>query len=55
MVHIAGEVATAIDLDSERPARRAALLERDGVDRALIALSSPLGIEALPRGRRRRA
>jgi hypothetical protein len=48
-VHVAGEVATAVDLDSERPARRTALLARDGVDRALIALSSPLGIEALPR------
>lgn len=31
------------------PARRARLLERDGVQRALLALSSPLGVEALPR------
>ena len=28
---------------------RADLLERDGVDHALLAISSPLGIEALPR------
>jgi len=48
-VHAGGEVAAAIDLERERPAARVALLERDGVDRALIALSSPLGIEALPR------
>jgi hypothetical protein len=30
------------------PGARAALLRRDGVDRALLAVSSPLGIEALP-------
>jgi 6-methylsalicylate decarboxylase len=48
-IHLAGEGASAVDLASERPERRAALLSRDGVDRALIALSSPLGIEALPR------
>ncbi len=48
-VHAGGEVAAAIDLVRERPAARVALLERDGVDRALVALSSPLGIEALPR------
>jgi hypothetical protein len=48
-VHLAGEVPSAVDLDGERPATRSALLERDGVDCALIALSSPLGIEALPR------
>jgi predicted TIM-barrel fold metal-dependent hydrolase len=49
MIHVACETPSAIDLESERPALRAALLARDGVDRALIALSSPLGIEALPR------
>ncbi|MEA2372219.1 MAG: 6-methylsalicylate decarboxylase [Solirubrobacteraceae bacterium] len=31
------------------PQARRAQLERDGVDRALLAISSPLGIEALPR------
>ncbi len=49
VVHVAGETPSAVDLDAERPAARAELLERDGVDRALIAISSPLGIEALPR------
>src|SRR5665213_151127 len=49
IVHVAGETPSAVDLDAERPAARAALLQRDGVDRALIAMSSPLGIEALPR------
>jgi len=49
VVHVAGETPSAVDLDSERPAARQLLLQRDGVDRALIALSSPLGIEALPR------
>jgi predicted TIM-barrel fold metal-dependent hydrolase len=49
IVHVAGETPSAVDLEAERPAARAALLARDGVDRALIAMSSPLGIEALPR------
>src|SRR4051794_3034917 len=31
------------------PVARAARLRRDGLDRALLAISSPLGIEALPR------
>jgi hypothetical protein len=48
-IHLAGEVPSAVDLESERPQRRQELLERDGIDCALIALSSPLGIEALPR------
>ena len=48
-IHLAGEVPSAVDLESERPQRRLELLERDGIDCALIALSSPLGIEALPR------
>ena len=38
-----------IDLPAETPARRAALVEQDGLDRALLCLSSPLGIESLPR------
>jgi hypothetical protein len=53
MVHVAGELASAVDLESERPSRRVPLLERDGVDGAVIALSSPLGIEALPRAEAR--
>jgi 6-methylsalicylate decarboxylase len=45
----AGERPYVIDLQSEAPARRAALVEQDGLDRALLCLSSPLGIETLPR------
>ncbi len=45
----AGERPYVIDLASEAPARRTALVQRDGLDRALLCLSSPLGIESLPR------
>jgi len=48
-VHCAGEQAWAVDLEAESPALRAELVHRDGLDRALVALSSPIGIEALPR------
>jgi hypothetical protein len=51
VLFLAGERPYVIDLDSEAPARRAALVERDGLDRALVCLSSPLGIEQLPRER----
>jgi len=50
VVHARGEVAAPIDLAGEHPAARAALLAQDGVEAALVALSSPIGIEALPRG-----
>jgi hypothetical protein len=49
VLYLAGERPYVIDLASEEPARRAALLERDGIDRALLCISSPLGIESLPR------
>jgi predicted TIM-barrel fold metal-dependent hydrolase len=49
VVHCAGEQPWAIDVASEAPARRAALLDADGLDGAVIALSSLIGIEALPR------
>lgn len=49
VVHCAGEQAWAIDLDAESPDRRANLIAADGLDLALIALSTPVGIEALPR------
>lgn len=49
VLYLAGERPYVIDLASEQPARRAALVERDGLDWALLCLSSPLGIEALPR------
>jgi predicted TIM-barrel fold metal-dependent hydrolase len=53
IVHVAGETPSAVDLEAERPAARAALFARDGVDRAVVAISSPLGIEALPRAEAR--
>ncbi|HEY2632072.1 MAG TPA: amidohydrolase family protein [Solirubrobacteraceae bacterium] len=49
VLFLAGEQPYAIDLDGEAPARRAQLAEADGVNRALVVPSSPLGIEALSR------
>jgi predicted TIM-barrel fold metal-dependent hydrolase len=49
VLHSAGERAYVIDTDGEAPDRRAALVHSDGLDRALVAISSPIGIEALPR------
>ena len=49
VLFLASERPYVIDLSAEAPARRAALLEQDGLDRALLCLSSPLGIESLPR------
>lgn len=49
VLHCAGEQAWAIDVESETPDRRADLVRADALDLALIALSSPVGIEALPR------
>ena len=49
VLYLAGERPYVIDLESEDPVRRAGLAQRDGVDRALVCLSSPLGIEWLPR------
>jgi 6-methylsalicylate decarboxylase len=49
VLYLAGERPYVIDLSSEAPARRAALVEGDGLDRALLCLSSPLGIEWLAR------
>ncbi len=45
----AGERPYVIDLAGEAPAQRARLVERDGLDRALVCLSSPLAIECLAR------
>src|SRR4051794_10125645 len=45
-----GEPARPVDLAAHDPVRRAGLLRDDGVDRAVVALSCPLGIEALPPG-----
>jgi hypothetical protein len=49
VLHCAGELPYVIDVEAETPARRSRLLSTDGVDQALIALSSPIGIEALER------
>ncbi len=49
VLFLAGERPYVIDTCSETPDRRAATLQADGLDRALICLSSPLGIESLPR------
>lgn len=49
VLHSAGERPYVIDVASEAPERRRALHERDGIEVALIAISSPIGIEALPR------
>jgi hypothetical protein len=49
VLYLADERPYVIDLPSESPSRRTALVERDGLDGALICLSSPLGIESLPR------
>jgi predicted TIM-barrel fold metal-dependent hydrolase len=49
ILHSAAEQPYVIDVAAEAPARRAACVEEDGLDLALIAISSPIGIEALPR------
>jgi 6-methylsalicylate decarboxylase len=49
VLFLAGEQPYVINLDTEAPEHRAALVARDGLDRALVCLSSPLGIEMLPR------
>jgi predicted TIM-barrel fold metal-dependent hydrolase len=49
VLFLASERPYVIDLAAEAPAPRAALVELDGLDRALLCLSSPLGIESLPR------
>lgn len=49
VLHLGGEQPYVIDRDAEAPEHRAALVRTDGFDLALLCLSSPLGIEALPR------
>jgi 6-methylsalicylate decarboxylase len=48
-LHAAGERRCAIDLNSQSALRRTRLLDEDRIELAVIALSSPIGIEALPR------
>jgi predicted TIM-barrel fold metal-dependent hydrolase len=49
VLHSAGEQPYVIDRDAESPSRRATLVDGDGLDLALVALSSAIGVEALPR------
>jgi hypothetical protein len=49
VLYLAGERPYVIDRRGEAPAARAELIGRDGLDRALLCLSSPVGIERLPR------
>lgn len=53
ILHSAGECAYVIDTDIETPSQRATTIRDAGLDLALIALSSPIGIEALPSGEAR--
>jgi predicted TIM-barrel fold metal-dependent hydrolase len=49
VLHSAGEHPYLIDVGAESPERRGQLVRDDGLDLALVAISSPIGIEALPR------
>jgi 6-methylsalicylate decarboxylase len=49
VLHCAGEQAWAIDVESETAEGRAGLAHADGLDRVIVAPSSPIGLEALPR------
>jgi hypothetical protein len=49
VLFLSGERPYVIDLSSEAPANRSELVELDGLDMALLCLSSPLGIEWLAR------
>ena len=51
VLHSAAESPYVIDVAAEAPERRAARVHDDGLDLALVAISSPIGIEALPRER----
>ena len=48
VLRVRGEPETPLDLSDHDPDRRAELVGADGLDRALVAPSTPLGIEALP-------
>jgi 6-methylsalicylate decarboxylase len=50
VLRLRGEPETPLDLADHDPERRAALITADGLERALVAPSVPLGIEALPPG-----
>lgn len=48
ILHSVGEQPYLLDVYAETPERRAGLLAEDGLDLALVALSSAIGVEALP-------
>jgi 6-methylsalicylate decarboxylase len=48
ILRLLGEPEALIDFADHDPDRRAALVSADGLDRVLVAPSTPLGIEALP-------
>ena len=47
-LELAGEAPAAFDVRAHDPAARADVAAGDGIDRVLVAPSSPLGIESLP-------
>ena len=47
-LELSGEAPAVFDLRAHDPAARTALAGRDGLERVLVAPSSPLGIEGLP-------
>ncbi|HEY3759694.1 MAG TPA: amidohydrolase family protein [Solirubrobacteraceae bacterium] len=49
ILHSAGEQPYLVDIEAEAAHRRASLIEEDNLDLALVALSSAIGVEALPR------
>jgi 6-methylsalicylate decarboxylase len=49
-LRLPGEPEAPVDLADHDPDRRAAQVGSDGLDRVLVAPSTPLGIEALPAG-----
>ncbi len=49
VLYLVGERPYVIEHSRDEAARRAALVDGDGLDLALVCLSSPLGIEWLPR------
>ena len=49
VLYAAGERPYVLDTSAGSPDPRTRLLDRDGIARALVCISSPLGIEALPR------
>ena len=49
VLYLAGERPFVLDLSTESFYQRASLVGLDGLDLALLCLSSPLGIESLPR------